>query len=336
MLNNRRDLIKREKLADILPLKTPFTIYVDPSSVCNFKCSFCCHSLKEELKEMGFEPRIMSFEFYKKIIDQAKEFPDKVKMLCLFLNGESLINKKLTDMIEYARASNIAERIFLTTNGSLLTKELNRNLIDAGLNEILISIEALNAKLYRKIAGVDVDFNKLIDNISDLYHNKKDCKVFIKIVDMAINTDEEVKQFHYMFDNICDLAYIEPVVPVFEGVDYSNIKLPKENRMNKHVDVCTRPFFTMTVHPNGNVGCCIVDYNEQIVLGNIEEQSLLTIWNGEKLNDFRITHLKKQRTSINICRQCTSPYYDTQLSDFLDDKANELINTFSSNKEGKI
>lgn len=333
MIQNRRDLNKREKLADILPLETPFTIYIDPSSACNFKCNFCCHSMNEEqIKKSGFKPKIMDFKLFKSVIDQMKCFPNKVKMLSLFLNGEPLLNKKLLDMIAYARDSKVADRIFLTTNGSLLTKELNRKLINSGIDEILISVEALDVKMYREIAGIDIDYDKFLDNISDLYKNKKDCKVFVKIVDTAIK-EGETEKFHNMFDHICDLAYIEPVMPVFEGVDYSNIKIPKENRINKQVEICTRPFFTMTVHSNGNVGCCIVDYSEGIVFGNIKNESLVNIWNGEKLNDFRMIHLKKQKNNLNVCKQCSSPYYDTQISDVLDDQADELLNIFNNKKE---
>jgi radical SAM protein with 4Fe4S-binding SPASM domain len=84
----------------------------------------------------------------------------------------------------------------------------------------------------------------------------------------------------------------------------------------------------MSVHPNGNVGCCIVDYSEGIVFGNIKEQSLMDIWNGKNFNDFRLTHLKKQRQFLNVCDNCCSPYYDTQAMDILDDKADDLLKVF--------
>lgn len=328
MIQNRRDLIKRESLADRLPLATPYTIYMDPSSVCNFKCNFCCHSMTpDHFIRSGFKPQIMDFQLFCSAIDQMKDFPDKIKMLSLFLVGEPLLNKRLPDMIVYAKESMIADRIFLTTNGSLLTKQVNRALIDAGLDEILISVEALNTEKYREIASVNIDIELFVDNIRELYENRKNCKVFVKIVNTSIN-DEEVEKFHSLYDEICDLAYIEAVMPVFDGVDYSSNEFPKTNKIGRQIEICTRPFFTMSVHPNGNVGCCIVDYSEGIVFGNIKEQSLMDIWNGKKINDFRLTHLKKQRRSLNVCDNCCSPYYDTQALDVLDDRADNLLKVF--------
>ena len=328
MIQNRRDLIKRERLDEILPLATPFTIYIDPSSACNFKCNFCCHSMTpDHFRRSGFKPQIMDFKLFCNAIDQMRGFPDKIKMLSLFLVGEPLLNKRLPDMIAYAKESMIAERIFLTTNGSLLTKQVNRALVDAGLDEILISVEALDTEKYREIASVNIDYERFVDNICELYENRRNCKVFVKIVSTAINS-EDVEKFHSLYDEICDLAYIETVMPVFDGVDYSNNKFPKTNKIGRQIEICTRPFFTMSIHPNGNVGCCIVDYSEEIVFGNVKEQSLVDIWNGIQFNDFRRTHLKMQRQSLNICNNCCSPYYDTQASDVLDDSADNLLRLY--------
>lgn len=320
--------MKRERLASTIPLSTPFTVYIDPSSACNFKCEFCCHSINHsEKKSSGFSPLIMDFQLFCNIIEQLKDFPDRIKMLSLFLVGEPLLNKKLPKMIEHAKKSMVADKIFLTTNGSLLNEATNMNLINSGLDEILISVEALTSEGYRKIASVDIDYNLFIKNISHLYLNKKQCNVFIKIIDTNL-TGEEVELFHYMYDDICDLAYIEPIMPVFKGVDYSEAKIPKTNKTGRNIEVCTRPFFTMSVHPNGNVGCCIVDYSEGIVFGNIEQESLKEIWNNSKINKFRRSHLKKHKNKVPICNTCSSPYYDTQPSDILDDDAEKLLFLF--------
>ncbi|MGQ3683439.1 MAG: radical SAM protein [Candidatus Loosdrechtia sp.] len=206
MPENRRDLIKRSALADMLPLKTPFTINIGPSSACNFKCNFCCHSInKEMLKNSGFVPRTMDFELFKMVVNQIKSFPDKTKMLGLFLIGEPLLNVKLPEMVAYAKKAGVAERIFFTTNGSLLTKQLGESLISAGLDEILISVEALNAETYKNVAGVDINYQSFLNNIQHLYKNKKNCKIFIKII-YSSNKNDEIEQFHRVFDKMSDLV----------------------------------------------------------------------------------------------------------------------------------
>ena len=39
---------KRKKLADIIPLAQPFTVYIEQTKYCNFKCFYCIHSTRDE------------------------------------------------------------------------------------------------------------------------------------------------------------------------------------------------------------------------------------------------------------------------------------------------
>ena len=328
MIQNRRDLVEREKLVNLLPLAAPLTIYIDPSSACNFKCNFCCHAIaSNQIEKNGFKPSIMDYGLFCTVIDQIKVFPVRLRQLSLFLVGEPLLNKRLPEMIAYAKRAAIADKLFLTTNGSLLTKEKSSALINAGLDEILISVEGLDPDKYREVTRTEIDFNAFVDNIRELYRIRQNCKVFVKIVDTALGNGD-IEKFHAQFDDLCDLAYIEPVLPVFEGVEYSHAKIPQRNKLGRNVDVCTRPFFCMSVHPNGNVGCCIVDYSEKIVFGNVMQRSLMEIWNGPKINEFRKLQLRKQRQHHKACGKCCSPYFDTQASDVLDDDADDLLKLF--------
>jgi radical SAM protein with 4Fe4S-binding SPASM domain len=275
----------------------------------------------------------MDYGLFCSIVDQIKEFPQRLKQLALFLVGEPLLNKRLPDMIAYAKGKDIADKLFLTTNGSLLGGERSRALIDAGIDEILISVEALTEAKYRQVAATEIDYAEFVENIRELYEIRRDCNLYVKIVDTVLENGD-IEKFHAIYDDICDLAYIEPVLPVFNGVEYPDAAIPKSNKLGRKVEVCCRAFFYLSVHPGGNVGCCIVDYSEKIVFGNVTESSLVDIWNNSKLDDFRCTHLKRQRQSHKICGSCYSPYYDTQASDLLDDNATELLRLFG--KKGHV
>lgn len=331
MIQNRRDLVKRIKLADALPLKTPFTIYVDPSSACNFKCDFCFHSIdNSSLKDINFEKKIMEIDLYKQVINSISEFPEKIKMLSLFNKGEPLLNTRLPEMIALAKERNVTEKTYITTNGTLFSPELNRKLVKAGADEILVSIEAVDSHEYEKITGTSIDFDKMVDNIKDFYKNSGNCKLFIKIVSYNQN-EEMVSKFHEIFDPICQFAYVEQVVPVFDRVDYDGMDLDRSklNKFDKQIDVCTRPFFNMCIHSNGDIGSCLVDYVPEILFGNARTDSLYKIWNGKKFNDFRLMHLKKQRHEHFKCGNCVSPDYDTQESDLLENDSERLIGLYN-------
>lgn len=336
VIKNRRDIVKRVKLSDVLPLRTPFTLYVDPSSACNFKCDFCYHSIdNHSLKAIHFKKTIMKMELYEQIIDSIAKFPDKLKMLSLFIKGEPLLNPKLPEMIAMAKKKNIAEKLYVTTNGSLFSPKLNRDLINAGLDEVLVSIEAIDSIEYKKITGIDINFDEIVSNIKSFYKNKGNCKFYIKIVTYTHNEDK-VRKFHEIFEPLCDFAYVEEVVPVFDLVDYDNMQLDRTNlnKFNRPIDVCTRPFFNMCVHSDGDIGACLVDYVPEVLFGNVKTDSLYDVWNGKLFNDFRIMHLKKQRYEHFKCGHCVSPDYDSQKSDLLDDESVRLTEIFSNQNKG--
>ena len=213
----------RVKLASVVPLSSPYLVIIDVSNICNFKCNFCFHSLaKSKLHDMGFRPNVMDMDLFKKTINEVKKFPEQIKRMYLFAHGESLLNKQLPRMIAYAKEQNIAKVIQITTNGSLLNPDLNMKLIDAGLDELRISIEGLSAEKYKKIADVDIDFELFVENIKHFYINKGTCKLYVKIINIGLDVGEESK-FYRLFKDISDNASIEYVTPYYKGVEYNRL-----------------------------------------------------------------------------------------------------------------
>ncbi len=325
---------ERKKLANVLPLNTPFTVAIDIISICNFKCHFCFHSIdKVKHKGLNFKPGIMDYEIFQEVIDQIAKFPNKLKKLALYMRGEPLLHKKLPDMISYARKKNVSELIQVTTNGYLLSPEMNLKLIESGLEEVVVSVEALSSEKYKEITGVHIDFNKFIDNIRNFYENKNRCNLYIKILDVGLDHDG-VYKFHKIFDGICDKAFIEDVLPQYRQVFYKEVKRDfktdvRGNDITK-VDVCTQPFLSLYVLRNGDVCVCCVDYSGKIVFGNIKDQSLSDIWNGQALTDFREMHLQRKRDSHFECSKCDYPNYNTPKADILDNDIDDILPYFSS------
>ena len=47
----------------------------------------------------------------------------------------------------------------------MIDKKLSKELIDAGLTQILISIQGVTTESYKKVCQYDMDINKLVENI---------------------------------------------------------------------------------------------------------------------------------------------------------------------------
>lgn len=320
--------MERIKLAEQVPLETPFTVFIFPTTFCNFKCKYCGHSLTdEEMKEQyNFVSENMSLDTYIKIIEQLKAFPSKLKVLSLTGQGEPLINKNIAEMIKIAKEADIAERIEIITNASLLTPEMSIKLIDVGLDAIRISLQGLSSLKYKEICEFDLDFKKLIKNIKYFYDNKKQCNVFVKVMDVALEAGEDEK-FYDIFSNISDRMFIEQCRPVYDGVEFTKgleVIADRYGREHKKREVCPLPFFMLGIFPDGDVEPCDTIY-KPAVIGNVNNETLMEIWKGDKLREFQILQLKKQRYCNSKCLVCCAPDDVSHPEDLLDDSAEKIL-----------
>lgn len=318
--------MKRNQLGEQIPLQSPFSLHIFPSFYCNFKCSYCLHALsEEELQAKNFKRELMDFETYKKCIDDAKQFQQKLKAIIFAGHGEPLIHPQIAEMVAYAEQCDIAERTEIVTNGALLTHELSDKLIAAGLKRLRISIQGVDKEQYRATCGKDVDFEQLVDNIRYFYQHKTATEVYVKIIDIALRSEREKQQFEEIFAPISDIAAVEYAIPFVKELDYSKLGdlsgRCKQGNL-RHSKICSMPFYMMVLYPNGDIApCCSTDV--PCFFGNIQESSLYDIWNSAMRTKFLRQQLDGVM-NIPVCQQCCVPAFGLQQGDYLDEYAKKL------------
>jgi radical SAM protein with 4Fe4S-binding SPASM domain len=325
---------KRINLNEVIPLETPLSITIDPCNICNFSCEFCPTGDKKLIESVSRESAIMEFELFTKIIDDISNFPNRLKKMFFHKDGEPLLNKNLPKMIMYAKDKNISDEYWLTTNGSLLNETMSLELIDSGLDLIRISVEAVSNEGYKKISKVDFNYDKLIKNIEFLFKNRKECRIYVKILDYGL-TVEEKNKFLNDFRNIST----EVSIDLLSGWSFSEVKdftldtKPKVNSDKENFiikEVCPYPFYNLVINSNGTVCNCCCDWSHSTIIGDVRKQSLVEIWNGQQMFEFRKMHLNKQR---NINKACKSCYAIKTLPDNIDDYADEILDRLSRQQE---
>ena len=200
----------RTNLSDAIPLDTPIHLFIDPSSACNFSCKFCFNHHEAY-------HTIMKLPLFKKIIDDCKGFPRKIKALRLYGFGDPLMNKNLDAMVAHAKFANVTNFVEFTTNGWWLNPDLSYRLVDAGLDAITISVPALNHKKILEVCGRNVDFDNYVHNIRDFYDHKGNCRVHVKLTNYNL-TQDDMRRFHKIFGNIADEISIDNIVPIWSGM----------------------------------------------------------------------------------------------------------------------
>lgn len=68
---------------------------------------------------------------------------------------------------------------------------------------------------------------------------------------------------------------------------------------------CENPFYSLAINWNGTVSICCVDWDSQAVVGDLSNQSLADVWNGEQLRRIRELHLSGRASSVGPCTRCT-------------------------------
>lgn len=294
-------------LGEALPLKTPFTVILDSSEVCNFKCNYCFRSEKNE-KAWGYakENNLMSKEIFKLAVSQIQHFSDKVRQISLSHQGEPLANRNLPWMVRYMKENGIKGRVSIHTNGSLLTPSYIDELVESEIDRVIISLQGLSSEQYQMICGYNIDYNQFFDNLKYLYKVKNNTQICIKVMDIALNKGEE-KLFYERFSPIADRVFVEKVIHIWKEKDYSNSDKDGELAFNKYgmgfyaQKVCPLIFHTIVVLPNGDVYPCTQLLQKQ-KLGNIREQSLVELWNSRQRKKMLLEQC--QLSAPQLCADC--------------------------------
>jgi MoaA/NifB/PqqE/SkfB family radical SAM enzyme len=321
----RINLENRTRLEEVIPLSTPMILFVDPASTCNFKCTFCPTGDRKLIKETGRWQGQMDFSLYKKIIDDLREFDKPLKVLRLYKEGEPFLNNRLADMIRYARESGVVKYIDTTTNGYLLEPERVKPMLDAGLDRINISVDGMSDEQFLEFTRVKVDFDKYVENIRKLYEIKGDCEVCVKITGDFLS-EEDKARFYDTFGNYADRIFIENVAPCWPEYDVAeilNVDITKGiyDQPIGDVDICPYIFYSISINSDGSASLCFLDWARKLLIGDLRKESLKEIWEGEKLFQHQIAHLRGKRKDNAVCGQCgqlshclpdnIDPYKDT-------------------------
>lgn len=300
-----RKLAKRislEKLEDCRYF--PKYLTIETCNNCNAKCIMCPKGLKGVQKL-----ELMDETLFLKISQELKKYASWIEMICLNSDGEPLLDKKLPERIKVLKDIGI-KHINISTNGQLLTEELSEALINAGLDDIRISLDALKQETYEKIR-VGLDFNKVISNLEKLIQirNKKNSpmEIRVRLVELPENKDEacDWKIYWQKKVNHQDKVQIMPA-HTWSG----EISMEAKQKIEFYSDKpCVSVFSSMAINYDGQVQLCDSDINQKYIAGATEPYDVMTskmseIWQSDFFENIRRLHTSGKRNEITVCRGC--------------------------------
>jgi len=323
-----------------LELETDFPLQLDfeLNYSCNFSCPMCTWNA-ETTSRFG-KDKWFPFEVWTELIDEA--ISKGLKSIRLNQINEPLIRGDIAKFVKYARDAGILD-IYFSTNGSLLTEKVSRELIEAGLMRIQVSLDAATKETYDKIR-IGGNYHKILQNIDRFLEIRDEMGSqlptlrvnFVKTPENVHELDDFVK----LWENKADFVGVQDLLGIVEAFDKSK----KETYdADKEDFKCAQPFQHMTVRSNGHIlPCCsffgpdtpvaklkhgvegIEMIGEDGILVNEETQekisklmvmSIEEAWNCDEMRFIRAIHKVGEYWKHPVCKRCvqsTSHVDDTQ------------------------
>ena len=300
----KRVELKKADRTELYCLEPPFpraNFLIETSNACNHKCIFCAHT-KMTRKIGKIKP-----ELAHDILRQAYELG--TREVGFYATGEPFLVPELPEYIKKAKEIGY-EYVYLTSNGALATAERIRAVIGAGLDSIKFSINATDRRTYEFIHGKD-DFYAVMDNLKHLNDYRKECGRAFRIFVTGILTryTEHMKDsYHEVFGGLADEI-------VFKNVYNQGGYMPEiESLLKCYTDDetfrrCNLPFDAISVTYEGYLSIENADYENMLVVADLNKVSLKDGWYGEKMKEVRQKFLDGDLSGL-VCDGCV--YHDVR------------------------
>lgn len=291
----------------------PVICTIEPSAGCNLKCPMCARNYRPNNIAGN-----MKFDSFVKLMD---DIGSHLMFLLLFGYGEPLLNPDVFKFVREAKGRGIFT--VMGTNASLLTPEKAQEMIDSGLDMILIALDSIEKEAYEKYR-VGSNFEQVVENIKYLTKTKESLGKVNPIVDVQFlafkeNVEHIEKLKSFANELGADKHSIRKVVSYSEyDPEWEKVRnfLPEDDSGYVHSlyqqsdsapqmkSFCNYAWRHATINWNGDIVACCKDIDSRHVFGNaFEGDSFIKIWNDKKIVGFR-SAIKKNIESIDICKRC--------------------------------
>ncbi len=289
----------------------PYTISIEPTTSCNLHCPECPSGLRKFHRPTGnIDGRTID-----KIIQQLGNY---LIYVTFYFQGEPLLHKDFTNYIKRLKEKNII--VGTSTNAHYLNKTKALEIIDSGLDRLIISLDGTDEKSYSSYRRGG-DFNLVIQNIKTMVKQRQLSKAkhpFIELQFIVFKHNEhQIKDIERLAKELgidklslktAQLYEFEEGNALMPGlVKYSRYtktedgKYRIKGKLPKH---CNRSWSGSVISWDGNVVPCCFDKDADHTFGNIMEQEYKNIQSNNDYKKF-LQQILDDRSKIEICRNCS-------------------------------
>ena len=300
----------------------PTFVSVEPAAVCQLRCPACPVGMKgKRLKVKG--ERMMPLEVWHRTLAEIRETAMTIQF---YFQGEPLLNKDLPLMIREAHEAGLYT--IVSTNAQAMTQDLANDLVRAGLDRIIVSMDGLTDESYNayRIGGSLEKTKAALRYLREAKDRLRltEYRPFATLTDrvqteielqcLRLKTNEhEWTQLKRVYKSLgadrltlktaqlYDYANGHPLMP--SNPRYSRYIQGPDGRFHRKAvgKTCLRVWSGCVITTNGDVLPCCYDKAHAHAYGNIMNAPLRELYGNEKALAFRRAALHQQP---QICQEC--------------------------------
>ncbi|MCB2198748.1 radical SAM protein [bacterium] len=304
-----------ENIREEMPL-FPQYIHIEPTNACNLNCTHCHHHIRPNGKRaITRRFGMMKWDVYTRIID---ELEGRQVPVTLDTQGEPTLHPRFLDMIEYARSKGVYTSVI--TNGTRLTEEMTRRLIELKLDRLVFSFDGIDKRLYESVrvrSKFEPTFRNVLRFIRMNHEAGHPTHVCMSMVFQEKTRDHADEYKRFFLSLPVDKVFLNPLLNLAGLSEVGEAEVDNsdpQGRPQSDWPICRIPWESMTINWDGTVGPCPVDVNVVYGLANVTESTLEEIWNNDRMKQFRRAHITKDYSLIEeqgkLCGSCNAKFDD--------------------------
>jgi radical SAM protein with 4Fe4S-binding SPASM domain len=286
------------KLSDELCPDIPFVDQIELTNHCPMRCGFCPRGVPGRMQRpTGF----MDLALYTRLLAQLNPRQAEQRPLELHHLGESLLHPELARFV--ALASERGLPCELSLNPSLLTPQRMRDLLDAGIRRLVLSLDGMSDETLVRIRGPAARYSRAIAHIDALFaeiaqRGPAAPQIVVQMIALSQNREEQ-QAFLARFSQT-GLPTVQAYIKPLDGPDPA---CPDQQAEPLRY-LCRYPFRSVVVLWDGRVVPCCRDDDAHSVLGDLNQQTLAAIWAGPAARELRRRHRSGEFPVGHLCHGC--------------------------------
>lgn len=280
----------------------PKVIEFQMHNLCNANCIICPY------REIKDKKVFMEDKLLDKLL---LEIGDKEILLIPYLNNEPFLDTLYCSKLEKINTICPNCKIEISTNLSVLNEKIIKKLEKLNIHELRVSIFGFNENTYKKMMP-GLNYKDVMKNLNSLL--KSNLKKTIENVSITMIEHKYVKEEEYnLMKELCENNGIKFNKWGFLDRAGNNSYFKNEVK-HKNIIGCeqNRPIERMHILADGSVVICCQDWRKEVIMGNINNNTIEEVWNGKRYNEVRKSIYDKDKECIKLCEKCKLSIIDKE------------------------